>query len=95
MPKLVFYRQKRYDGAIRTGLELDDDPIAEHYEEGSGERDPALLWFVDLRCKGPGIPGDPDDAEGVAPGPFGYDPGRIRPIRRAGSGQASIWTFIR
>ena len=62
MAKLTFYRQKRLDGAIRTGVELDGDPIADRYEGGEGERNPILLWFVDLRCDGPGIPDDPDDA---------------------------------
>jgi hypothetical protein len=63
MPKLIFYRQKRQDGAIRTGVELDDRTIAERYEEGEEEHDPALLWYVDLRCIGPGIPDDPSGAE--------------------------------
>jgi len=58
--KLLFFRQKRFDGTIHTGLELDDEPIAHRYEGGSGERDPALLWYVDLRCEGPGIPDDPE-----------------------------------
>ncbi len=62
MPKLVFYRQKRVDGAIRTGVELDDETLTERFEDGGGEPDPALLWYVDLRCEGPGIPGDGDDA---------------------------------
>ncbi len=65
MAKLVFYRQKRYDGGIRTGIELDNRPIAEHFDEEGmeSERDPALLWFVDVRCEGAGIPDDPDAAE--------------------------------
>jgi hypothetical protein len=62
MPKLVFYRQKRADGGLRTGVELDDNPIAETFEEGVSESDPALLWYVDLRCEGEGIPTDADDA---------------------------------
>ncbi len=62
MARLVFYRQKRYDGATRTGVELDGQTVSERYEGGSGERDPALLWYVDLRCEGPGIPDEPDDA---------------------------------
>jgi hypothetical protein len=62
MPKLVFYRQKRYDDAIRTGIELDDQTIAHRFEDVEGDRDPALLWYVDLRCSGPGIPDSPDAA---------------------------------
>jgi hypothetical protein len=62
MPKLIFYRQKRYDQAIRTGVELDGETIAERYEEGGSEPDPALLWYVDLRCEGSAIPDGLDEA---------------------------------
>ena len=53
MPNLTFYRQKRVDGGVRTGVELDGETVASLFEEGDPERDPALLWFVDLRCEGP------------------------------------------
>jgi hypothetical protein len=62
MAKLIFYRQKRYDGAIRTGVELDGETIAERFEGSGADRDPALLWYIDLRCDGDGIPDDPDAA---------------------------------
>lgn len=62
MAKLVVYRQKRYDGGVRTGLDLNGVPLAEHFEAGQAERDSSLLWFVDLRCEGPGVPDDPDAA---------------------------------
>jgi len=62
MPKLIFYRQKRYDQAIRTGVELDGETIAERYEEGGSEPDPGLLWYVDLRCEGSAIPDGFDEA---------------------------------
>jgi hypothetical protein len=63
MPKLTFYRQGRADGAIRTGIELDEDTIFETYEASGSEVDPTLLWYIDLRCKGPGIPSDPQEAK--------------------------------
>ncbi len=63
MPKLTFYRQGRADGAMRTGIELDEDTIFETYEDSGPEIDPTLLWYVDLRCKGPGIPSDPQEAK--------------------------------
>jgi len=63
MAKLIFYRQERYDNGIRTGLELDGYPIAERFEEGDGQRDPALIWYVDLRCEGPRVPSEPELAE--------------------------------
>ncbi|MBX6313109.1 MAG: hypothetical protein IRY99_09385 [Isosphaeraceae bacterium] len=62
MAKLIFYRQKRYDGVIHTGIELDDETISEISEGGGAERDPTLLWYVDLRCEGPGIPAEADSA---------------------------------
>jgi hypothetical protein len=62
MPRLIFYRQKRYDEAMRTGVELDGETIAERYDEGGSELDPALLWYVDLRCEGSAIPAGPDEA---------------------------------
>ena len=62
MPKLVFFRQKRVDDSIRTGVELDGETLAELFEESGEAHDPALRWYVDLRCEGKGIPGDGDDA---------------------------------
>jgi len=62
MPNLTFYRQARIDGGIRTGIELDEDTVFEHFEEGGPEPDPTLLWYVDLRCQGPGLPDDPRKA---------------------------------
>jgi hypothetical protein len=60
---LTFYRQKRVDGGIRTGVELDQTTILERFEIEEEEHDPALLWYVDVRCKGPGVPTDPESAE--------------------------------
>ena len=62
MSKLIFYRQKRFDGGLRTGLELDGLNVADEFEDGSGERDPTLRWYVELRCEGPSVPSDPYDA---------------------------------
>jgi hypothetical protein len=60
MAKLVFYRQKRYDGGIRTGVELDDDRVADWFDPGPDENDRVLLWYVDLRCEGSGVPDEPE-----------------------------------
>ena len=62
MAKLLFYRQERADGGVRTGIELLGSPIAERFEEEASEPDPVLLWAVDLRCDGAGVPESPDDA---------------------------------
>lgn len=63
MPELTVYRQGRADGGIRTGIELDGDTIFSRFEDGGLEPDPTLLWYVDLRCKGPGVPGDAVEAK--------------------------------
>jgi hypothetical protein len=61
--KLTYYRQMRVDGGIRTGIEIDGDTVASRFEETEGTIiDPALLWYVDVRCEGVAIPRDPSDA---------------------------------
>ena len=55
---LTFYRQKRFDGGIRMGVELGHTTILERFEPGEGERDPSLLWYVDVRYDGPNLPTD-------------------------------------
>ena len=62
MAKLLFYRQKRADGGTRTGVELFGQSIAERFDDEVAEPDPVLLWVVDLRCDGPGVPDLPDNA---------------------------------
>src|SRR3954451_9524953 len=60
MPDLTFYRQKRVDGGVRTGIDIDGVTVCEDFEEGDEERDPALRWYVDLRCSGDSLPHDAD-----------------------------------
>lgn len=60
--RLVWYRQKRFDGAIRTAVDVDDVHLLHQFENTSSEPDPALLWFVDLRCEGLGLPTTADEA---------------------------------
>lgn len=62
MPNLTFYRQKRSDGGVRTGIQIDNDTVFSHFEEVDEEYDPTLLWYVDLRCQGQGLPDDPEAA---------------------------------
>ncbi|MEO6811173.1 MAG: hypothetical protein ABI353_18855 [Isosphaeraceae bacterium] len=70
MPELTFYRQARHDGGIRTGIEGDgENTLLIEFLEGSPEHqdDPlgaALLWYVDLRCRGENLPIEPDDVKG-------------------------------
>jgi hypothetical protein len=56
MNKIIYYRQKRYDGAIRTGIVVNGDLVLESLENESDEPDPALLWYVDVRCEGKRLP---------------------------------------
>lgn len=62
MDKLNFYHQKRRDGGIRTGIELNDERVLERYEPGNPQQDSALLWFVDIRCLGKHLPSEPETA---------------------------------
>jgi hypothetical protein len=59
---LTFFRQKRLDGGIRSGIMLGENTVLDRFEEGEGDYDPALIWSVDLRCSGEGLP---DTAEGA------------------------------
>lgn len=52
MPEITIYQQERKDGGLRTGVQCDGQTLLHHFQEGSEEYDPALLWFVDLRCEG-------------------------------------------
>ncbi|HWE95008.1 MAG: hypothetical protein JWP03_1211 [Phycisphaerales bacterium] len=56
MPTITFYRQARRDGGIRTGIDIDGDTVIDQFVEGGGDMDPALDWYVDVRCKGAGLP---------------------------------------
>lgn len=56
MSKLVFYRQQRVDGGIRSGVDLDDDSLFELFEPGQEDDDPTLKWFVDVRWRGAKLP---------------------------------------
>jgi hypothetical protein len=58
MQTISFYRQQRQDEAIRTGLAADGATLLQHFDEGAAESDPALLWYVDVRAEGRGLPRD-------------------------------------
>src|SRR6266478_481859 len=57
MAKIIFYRQKRRDGGIHTGIEIDGHTAMEQ-EEGIewDNADPILVWYVELRCEGKKLP---------------------------------------
>ncbi|MEX0938722.1 MAG: hypothetical protein WDZ59_12750 [Pirellulales bacterium] len=62
MTDLLFYRQKRVDGGLRSGIDLNGSPLAEGFREGDEEPNPVLLWYIDLRCSGEHLPHDADKA---------------------------------
>jgi hypothetical protein len=62
MPKITFYRQKRRDGGLHTGLLVNGGNAWEHFEAGAEEDDPVLLWFIDIRAEGRPVPEDPEQA---------------------------------
>jgi hypothetical protein len=68
MHELTFFRQERHDGGIRMGVELDGETLLlSHNEPGPPENEddplgPALLWFVDIRCRGDNLPSDAESA---------------------------------
>ena len=59
--KITFYIQARVDGGRRIGIEVDGETVLGRFDEGGGEFDPALLWYVDVRCAGR-LPSAPDEA---------------------------------
>src|SRR5947207_6480872 len=63
MPKLKFYRQRRVDGGTRTGIDVDNEEMWHRFEEPpEAEADPALVWYVDVRCHGPAVPAGREEA---------------------------------
>jgi hypothetical protein len=69
MRELSFYRQKRSDGGVRTGIELDGETILGIFDEGPPDEQDnpmgsALLWYVDVRCRGEDLPKGAEAARG-------------------------------
>jgi hypothetical protein len=60
---LTFFHQVRVDGGVRRGIMLGMSTVFERFEIGGEEYDPSLVWSVDLRCTGPSLPSNPDDAK--------------------------------
>lgn len=54
MHELTFFRQKRFDNGVRTGVEWDGMTLLGRFDESRDEADrenplgSALLWFVDI-----------------------------------------------
>lgn len=64
---LSFFRHRRADGWLRTGVEIDYFRALESFGQESARLDShlddaALLWFVDLDFQGEALPRDPEAA---------------------------------
>src|ERR1043166_6269077 len=62
MNKLLFYRQQRVDGGIRTGVEWNGETLLQRFDQGQ-DADPALRWYVDLLFRGKALPTDHEEAQ--------------------------------
>ena len=62
MADIVFYRQKRADGRIRTGLEVDGRTVGESLQGGDINHDPALVWYIDVELNSIDVAVDSEDA---------------------------------
>jgi hypothetical protein len=63
MSSITFYRQRRADGGTRTGIDVNGRTVLDQFEEGKGEPDPALVWYVDVRCEGARLPRTAESAQ--------------------------------
>jgi hypothetical protein len=63
MAKITFYRQKRRDGGLHTGITINGWNAME-MDEGIDwdDADPVLLWYVDVQCEGKMLPDRPETA---------------------------------
>ena len=84
MTKLTFYHQVRADGGKRTGIESDTETLLHHFAPGGKEHDPALLWYVDLRCEGERLPDTPEGAREWFVRNEGYFVAQLRAIANDG-----------
>jgi hypothetical protein len=60
MPTIIYYRQARRDGCIRTGIELDDLVLLGRFEGETDDPDPVLSWYVNVESVGEDLPGEPE-----------------------------------
>lgn len=59
---LTFFRQKRADGGLRTGIMLGESTVLGRFEGGEEDYNPTLLWSIDLRCRGASLPSTTEEA---------------------------------
>lgn len=62
MSQITFYRQKRFDEGLRTGIDIDGVEQWHHYIAGPDDGDSGILWYIDVALEGEALPDDPDQA---------------------------------
>lgn len=62
MATIWYYKNVRFDGGVRTGLDVDDVRAFHQFTPGAEPEDPGLEWFVEVMCEGDALPSDPDAA---------------------------------
>jgi len=59
---VTFFRQKRFDGGIRTGISADGTLLLHRFDPGDLENEnPALEWYVDITLSAEDIPENLDN----------------------------------
>jgi hypothetical protein len=48
MSTIGFFRQARFDRAVRSGVTVDGATVLHLFEPGDEDVNPAILWFVDF-----------------------------------------------
>ncbi len=59
MTEIAYFLNARQDGGFRSGIDINGGTVWHHFVAGTEDSDPALLWWVDVNCKGV-LPRDPD-----------------------------------
>src|SRR6266404_803554 len=58
MPYIEFSKHHRVDGGTRYTISVEFEPIFHQFEGGEDDDDPALEWYIDVRCRGHALPTD-------------------------------------
>ena len=63
MPTIGFYRQARFDRAVRSGVTVNDETALHLFEPGDDEANPAILWFVEVLFEGRQLPTETEEVQ--------------------------------
>jgi len=62
MSTIWYYKNVRYDGGIRTGLDVNDERAFQSFVPGEEAEDASLEWFVDVMCVSEILPSEHEAA---------------------------------